>query len=246
MADLTETLSSGSTKIVGSDSTGGEQTPIQSTAAGGFHVNLRNNAGAEVLNLPSTIIGGTDGTAIGNLADSLKTTVTSGVVSTVDGNKATYSATITNLPSTTLASDIFTLTGSATKIVRISRVALGGVQTTGSQINVICLRRSTANTGGSSVSLAAIRLDSANPAATATALAYTANPTVGTLVGNIRTRKVSVSAASGISDPMIFDFGTRNGQAVVLRGINEVFAINLFNVTVAGSAFNISIEWTEE
>lgn len=167
-------------------------------------------------------------------------------VSLVDGTKATYSATITNLPSTTLATDIFTLTGSATKIVRISRIALSGVQTTGSQINVICLRRSTANTGGSTVSLAAIRMDTTSPAATATGLGYTTNPTVGTLVGNIRTRKVAVAAASGNSDEMIIDFGTRNGQAVVLRGINEVFAVNLNSVTVSGSAFNIAIEWTEE
>lgn len=167
-------------------------------------------------------------------------------VSLVDGNKATYSTTITNLNSVALATDIFTLTGSATKIVRISRIALSGVQTTGSQINVIYLRRSTANTGGTLVSLAAIRMDTTSPAATATGLAYTTNPTVGTLVGNIRTRKVSVAAASGNSDEMIIDFGTRNGQALVLRGINEVFAINLNSVTVAGSAFNISIEWTEE
>ena len=167
-------------------------------------------------------------------------------VSLVDGNKATYSATITNLPSTALASDIFTLTGSATKTIRITRVALSGIQTTGAQVSIIFLRRSTANTGGTSTSLAAISMDTNNPAATATGLVYTANATVGTLVGNIRTRKVSVSASSGASDALILDFGTRNSQAVVLRGINQVFAVNLNNVTVAGSSFNISIEWTEE
>lgn len=37
------------TKIVGSDATGTEQTPVQSTTAGGLHVNLRNNSGTEVL-----------------------------------------------------------------------------------------------------------------------------------------------------------------------------------------------------
>ena len=202
------------------------------------------------------IKGATTGTFIGNSGDSLFVTGKAAatplladpglVVRPIPYQVQTYSATITNLPSTALASDIFTLTGSATKVVRISRVAFSGVQTTGSQINVICLRRSTANTGGSIASLAAIKMDTANAAATATASGYTANPTVGTLVGNIRTRKVSVAAASGNSDEMILDFGTRNGQAVVLRGINEVFAINLNSVTVSGSAFNISIEWTEE
>lgn len=52
MADLSEVNSSGSTKIVGSDSSGVEQTPVQSTSNGGLHVNLRNNAGTEITTLP--------------------------------------------------------------------------------------------------------------------------------------------------------------------------------------------------
>lgn len=48
MADLNEINSSSMTKLVGSDATGAEQTPIQSTAQGGIHSNLRNNAGTEV------------------------------------------------------------------------------------------------------------------------------------------------------------------------------------------------------
>lgn len=167
-------------------------------------------------------------------------------ISLVDGNKATYSATITNLPTTTLAGDIFTLTGSTTKTIRITSVALSGIQTTGSQVSIVFLRRSTANSAGSSVTLAAISMDTNNPAASATALAYTSNPTVGTLVGNVRTRKVSIAASSGPSDVLILDFGTRNSQAMVLRGANQVFAVNLNSVTVAGSSFNIFIEWTEE
>lgn len=49
MADISDVQAADSVKIVGSDAAGVEQTPVQSTAAGGIHVNLRNNAGTEVL-----------------------------------------------------------------------------------------------------------------------------------------------------------------------------------------------------
>lgn len=48
MADLTEIQATGVTKIIGSDASGLEQTPVQSTANGGLHINLRNNAGTEI------------------------------------------------------------------------------------------------------------------------------------------------------------------------------------------------------
>lgn len=48
MADLSDIQAAGTTKIVGSDSSGVEQTPVQSTSNGGIHSNLRNNAGTEV------------------------------------------------------------------------------------------------------------------------------------------------------------------------------------------------------
>lgn len=169
------------------------------------------------------------------------------VVTQIDGYKATYSASVANLVAmATAPTDIFTLTGSATKTIRVTRVTINGTQTTASQITIILLKRSTANTAGTSTAQAAVAHDSNSVAATGTVLAYTANPTVGTLVGNLRSRKVIVGAATGISDEFITEFGTRNCQAVVLRGTGQVFAINLNAATIAGSSFNISIEWIEE
>ncbi len=49
MADLSDINSALTTKIVGSDSIGIEQTPVQSTGGGGLHTNLRNASGAELL-----------------------------------------------------------------------------------------------------------------------------------------------------------------------------------------------------
>lgn len=48
MADLNDIQRAEAVKIVGSDSTGVEQTPVQSTANGAIHSNLRNSAGTEI------------------------------------------------------------------------------------------------------------------------------------------------------------------------------------------------------
>ena len=171
---------------------------------------------------------------------------TIGAVATVDGLKATYSATIFNLAPATLATDVFTITGSATKTIRITRITTSGTQTTGGSINVIILKRSTANTAGTFTAQIAVPHSSTSAAATATVLAYTANPTLGTLVGNVRSRKVFMNATTGASDEYISEFGTRNSQAIVLRGINEVVAVNVNATTLAGESLDVSIEWTEE
>ncbi len=203
------------------------------------------------------IKGATTGAFIGNSGDSLfvmgKATTTpllldpGLIVRPIPFTPATYSASITNLGLAATPSDVFTLTGSATKTIRINTITVTATQTTGAIVNVVCLRRSTANTLGGGVVLVAITMDTNNPAATATGFAYNANPTLGTLVGNIRTKKLFAAATSVVnSDAMVFNFGINNGQPVTLRGVNQVFAVNLNSVTVSGGSFNIFIEWTEE
>lgn len=165
----------------------------------------------------------------------------------VDGTKLSYSAGIVGLPAAAMATDIFTITGSATKTIRITRVTITGTQTTATQRDVVLLKRSTANTAGTFyIAPTKVPHDSGNSAATATVRSYTANPTLGTLVGNIRTRKVYVGLTTGNSDECIWDFGTRPAQAIVLRGTAEVLAVNLNSITSAGNSFDINIEWTEE
>lgn len=172
----------------------------------------------------------------------------SGTVSAipVDGNKTSYSVAITNLVPVATPTDIFTITGSATKTIRVTRIALNATQTTAANRDVLLLRRSTANTAGTSTAPTRVSHDSTNAAATATVLAYTANPTLGTLVGAIRTRKVFISTTATNPDEVVLDFGIRPAQAIVLRGVGEVLSINLNSISSAGNLFNISIEWSEE
>ena len=166
------------------------------------------------------------------------------------GLKTTYAATSLALASAASCTDLWTLTGSATKTVKISRVEIGGEATTAASAQIVLLKRSVANLTGTSSAPTIVPYDSADAAATATPLAYTANPgTLGTLVGNIRTGYVFLAAPATATvgpEKFIVDFGSRQGQEIVLRGIAEVFAINLNAVTITGGAFDITVEWTEE
>jgi hypothetical protein len=162
----------------------------------------------------------------------------------------TYSATIIGLASATSPTDIFTITGSSTKTIRVTRIELSATQTTVGYVNVVLLKRSGADTGGASTQPTIVPHDSNNTGATAIINAWTSNPTTGALVGNIRSSRIFVSTATGgptaTENSLIWDFGTRPGQAIVLRGTAQVLAVNLNGTTVSGGAFNISMEWTEE
>ena len=48
MADLTDIQAAEATKLVGANSSGVEQTPVNSTTGGGLHTNLRDNSGIEI------------------------------------------------------------------------------------------------------------------------------------------------------------------------------------------------------
>lgn len=171
----------------------------------------------------------------------------SGTISTSE-NKATYSANIINLTAQAVASDIFTITGSATKIVKIHKITVTAVRTAGGAINMTFLKRSTANTGGTSTIVTSVSHNSTNAAATAVIRAYTANPTTGALVGSFHSYFYFIGTTGLNSANVIYDydFDVQNGQPITLIGTNEVFAVNLGNQTVAGNFFDITIVFTEE
>jgi hypothetical protein len=175
----------------------------------------------------------------------------------IDGQKATYSAAIVGLVPGSSATDIFTLTGSATKTIRVTKIEIGGTTTsaTAAALDVLLLKRKTANSGGTSTgSPTPVAHDSTSPTVSATVLAYTAVPTTGTLVGTaLRNQKLMLMLATLTAtdfpqnDKLIWDFGNRPAQALVLRGIADVLAINLNGATpTATASFDIAIEWTEE
>jgi hypothetical protein len=170
-------------------------------------------------------------------------------VAAVDPVKASYSASILGLSSAALATDIFLINGSATKLVRIMRIVVSAVQTTAGEVNLQVLKRSTANAGGTSTAPTVVSHDSNDVAGTAVVLAYTANPTsVGTLVGLLRAERIFVPPAAATSAGTVEDINFTNipAKPIILRGVAQGLAINLNGVTVTGGNFDISVDWTEE
>jgi hypothetical protein len=171
----------------------------------------------------------------------------------LDGSKATYSASISELAIASAATDIFTITGSATKTIRIIKITISGTQTTRSYNDVVLLKRSTPNTSGTSTTRTAVRYDSSDAVATAVVQAYTANPTTGVLVGNFDTINMPFGIdtptspqSNGSLEVFSWNFGSGPLKAIVVRGINEVVAINFNGQTLPGSTLDVSVVWTEE
>jgi hypothetical protein len=187
------------------------------------------------------IEGATDGTMIGNVGDRLlvSANISSGTVDT-------YSASnVFVLPN--LATDVFTISGSNTKTIRIYRVLFYLTATTGSNATIIGLRRSSLNTGGTSTLLTGVAHDTTNPAPTAVVRSYTANPTLGTLVGNMFHFGVYVSGGGTIgSIPFSYLIENPIVEPITLRGTNQLFAVNMSGVTFSGNSARATVIWTEE
>jgi hypothetical protein len=167
----------------------------------------------------------------------------------IDGVRPTYRAIITGLAAVTGCTDLVTITSNnASQIVRVLRVEFSGtIATTALELDVLGIIRSSADLTGTSTSPTPIQFDANDPAATAVVKAYTANPgTLGTAVGTIRSDKAELVIAPAVPDRLVWDFGTRPGKAVTLRGIGQVFAVNL-NAIAIGTAtlIDCAIEWTE-
>lgn len=158
----------------------------------------------------------------------------------------TYSCVSKSFVSAATATDVWLFQGSATKTIRIHKIKISGTTSSGAPIKVTMslVIRSTANTGGTSVAATAVPHDSNNAAATATIVHYTANPTVGTSIGEIRANTTAIQS-DGFTDNMpLWDFET-GGQPIILRGTNQYLAINFNSTTVNNSLFSINCEWSE-
>lgn len=160
----------------------------------------------------------------------------------------TYSSSFVGLlTGATNTTDIFTLAGSASKTVRILEISITGYRTTSAGADILLIKRSTGNTGGTGFPLTYIPHDSNNPAPTTTAVAWSVSPTLGTAVGVIRAQKMFLNAAAtGVSDKIVWNFGSSLGQALILRGGAQQLSVNLNGATILGGTFDIYITWVEE
>ena len=212
---------------------------------------FRQQTGDEVVKPASTPAAAADPALVVSLSPNSPLPAGANILGTVNvaasAPPATFSASVNGLVLAALATDIFTIAGSASKTIRILQVRFGATQTTASQVGVVVLRRSTADTGGTSTAPVAVSYDTNNAAATAVLAAYTANPTTGTLVGNLYAQRVFIPGMATASDAqgMSETFGDFGQQPLVLRGAGQQISINLAGVTVTGGSASITVEWTE-
>lgn len=159
--------------------------------------------------------------------------------------KPTYSATGSYVPAAA-TTDTCSLTGSATKNVRIRRVIIAGVGSAVQNQNVAVVKRSTANSGGTSTTPTVVPYDSSSAVGTAVMRAYTANPTLGTTVGTVIEPLVKFGdLTTGPAETYEIKFGEL-GSPLILRGVAQVAAVNLAGVTITTPVVNCTFEWTEE
>lgn len=171
-------------------------------------------------------------------------------VQVMTSTKATYSTVVAPYTPVATPTDIFILPGSASKTIKILRVAITQTQTTTGVNQWFLIKRSTANSGGTSGATTVVPLDSASSAGTAAPLKYTGNPTTGTPVGNIRICDVVSPKVDSVSSGyhVIYDSTDRvNGQPITLRGVAEGLALNFNGAAVpSGLAVGAEITYTEE
>jgi len=164
-----------------------------------------------------------------------------------EGSKATYSVGISGFTPAATPTDWWQIIGSATKTVRVTRIAVSGWATAAIAVDLLLIKRTTASTGGTPTAPAIGVHDSNDAAATAVVNSFAANPSpLGTTGGTLRAAKHNLGAA-GNAGTVVWDFTTRNSKGIVLRGVAQQLVLNWGGVAVpSGTLLDVDCEWTEE
>ena len=240
MADLTDIEGSLPVKITGAGLSGVETNVVNATPLGSLYVDINEWFGS---------IAPTVGTK--TAANSIPVTMASDQILDVNVSTTTinptYSAVASAFVCSAAATDVFTITGSATKTIKIIRIGISGTTTAGSGLSIsfIVVKRSTANTLGVSITDTNVPFDSNNAAATAIVKHYTVNPVLGTAVGGVVGRRLTINTVGALNDPFIFEFSNGGEQPITLRGITESLCINFSGATITGPLITATVEWIE-
>jgi hypothetical protein len=191
---------------------------------------------ATAMRVRSSAVGGTPGSVTASLAP--------GRPRGLEPRKNRYTASVVGLVPIAAATDIWMIQGSATKTVVVERIALTGTQTTGGEVTIALLRRSTIDgaDGGTPTVPTIVSFDTVNPTATAVVTAYPFLPALGGSVGHGDVQTIYVPATTAAGDLWVWPPPSKEG--ILHNG--EAFVISLNGVTVTGGSINIAATWTEE
>ena len=176
----------------------------------------------------------------------------SGAIAPISDNdpmRGTYSTFLTNVVPAASPTDILTIQGSKSKIIRLRQIIVTGVATAASNVQIFITKRSTSNTGGTSAPQSLVAHDSLDDPASAVLALYTANPTgLGTSLGVTDGGRLNLApAANGGIDRLLFQYGWLNDKAPLLNGPNEYYALGLAGSAMpAGGSFDISVNISED
>ena len=164
-----------------------------------------------------------------------------------ESRKTTYSTYSVLEPPAATATDIWTLFGTGGQVARLTRLALYGIATAATSVNLFLLRRSTTNTGWTSTTPTPVSQDTGDTTVAGTVTLYSANPaTLGTSLGAIRAGKLNLGV-DGSAGSVVWDFGANNDKTGVLRAASEGLCLNWGGVAVpAGTKILINATWTAE
>jgi hypothetical protein len=185
------------------------------------------------------------------LAGCVQNYTQNGIQSFVKTYKAALASTnLGVLGQTIVAGDVFTITGSATRTIRVAKITVTArlATTTAGYGTVALVRRAAADTGGTPVALSSFARDTLNGAATAGITLYSAAPTVNSTVGTLDSCRLFFPTAAAVPDVCAFTLGVNNDQMTVLRGATDILALAFVvdGTTGAPITADIDVEWTEE
>lgn len=174
--------------------------------------------------------------------------------------RQTYSAVFIGLAPAASTTDLFCISGSATKKITLQSIKISGSAGTTLSLPVTILRRASLDTGGTPASTTANpantigKRDLANGAATALLVSYTANPTIvdasPTYIASDQLA-VSLTTMATVGIPVIFDWAkdTENflqAPAIALGSTAVQICANLNATSLASGLLTGTITWIEE
>lgn len=173
------------------------------------------------------------------------------LVTSFGTQKSTYAIGSASFVVGAAPNDVISITGSATKLVKVYKVGFSATQTTAGNAKISIIKRSTIGSGGTSTTETPVALDSSSIAATAVVTKYTVSPTAGTSIGTIWSGYANfpAPATAGVASRMLglyLDFTSTYGEPIVLRGAAQNLCVFLHGVAMSGSNAVGSFVWTEE
>lgn len=167
----------------------------------------------------------------------------------------TYRATIVGYTGYATPTDLFGISGSASKIIVITMLQAATAATVSTLATFSWIKRSTLNTGGTSAAASGFSTDSADAAATAIVSSWSVIPgALGTAVGTVATH-VMLMASATIAKIATSVYGQATAgnapppvvaKPIILRNANEGVYCNFGGAALpAGFNLDIIVEWME-